>query len=196
MSPFAVVLALAAAAAWIATDGARPVIRLYLRFACVLYAALAASTLSRIAPDAVAVMVATLAVALLSLAVFASLRRTPKPAFAAALLAGACAAGIWSAAIGVVALAVIPQVVCLVAVLVIARRGLMRRPGVHLVFGAVALLAASCSLLAKDPHAFMALLLFSAAGLLGVVLALARGSKIPVEQQRGADGSLVIRRIR
>ncbi|MDE1985989.1 MAG: hypothetical protein KGL56_09275 [Alphaproteobacteria bacterium] len=196
MSPFAVVLALAAAASWIATKSARPVIRLYLRFACVLYAALAVSALSHIAPDAVAVMVTTLAVALLALSVFASLRRTPKPAFAAMLLAGACAVGIWSAAIGVVPLAVIPQAICLVAVLTIARRGLMRRPGVHLVSGAAALLAASCSLLAPDPRAFIALLLFSAAGLLGVVLALARSSEIPVDEQRDADGALAVRRIR
>ncbi|MBU6297317.1 MAG: hypothetical protein KGJ79_07830 [Alphaproteobacteria bacterium] len=196
MSAFAAVLALAAAAAWIATKGVRPVIRLYLRFACVLYAALAASVLLRVAPHAVAVMVATLAVALLTLAAFAGLRRTPKPGFAAMLLAGACAAGIWSAATGMIALAVVPQAVCLVAVLTIAHRAPLRRPGLHLVLGAGALFAASCSLLAGDSCAFIALLLFSAAGLLGVVLALARASEILIDQQRAGSVGPAVRRVR
>jgi hypothetical protein len=198
VSAFAAVLALAAAAAWLTAKGARPSSRLYLRFACVLYAALAASALANIAPQAVAVIATTLATALLMLAAYASFRRAAKPLPAASVLAMACVAGIWSAARGAMAPAVVLQVFCLFVMIALARRGLAawRRPSIHLVLAAAALLAASCSLLVENSQAFVALLLFSAAGLLGTTLSLVRASEIPVEERRDADGAAAVRRRR
>lgn len=198
MSAFAAVLALAAAASWMTANGARPSSRLYLHFACVLYAALAVSALIGIAPQAAGVIASTLAAALLMLAAFASLRRAAKPLPAAAILTMACAAGIWSAANGAVAPAVVLQVFCLFVMIALARRGIVawRRESIHLALAAAALLAASCSLLVEDSRAFVALLLFSAAGLLGTALALVRNSEILVEEARDADGAAPIRRMR
>ena len=187
-----------AAASWLTANGARPPSRLYLHFACVLYAALAAGALAGIAPQAVGAIATTLAAALLMLAAFASFRRAPKPLPAAAILAAACVAGIWSAASGAMALAVALQVFCQFVMVALARRGFAqwRRQSIHLALAAAALLAASCSLLVEDSRAFVALLLFSAAGLLGTALSLARNSEIFVEKPREADGAAAIRRIR
>ena len=198
MSAFAIVLALAAAASWLTANGARPSSRLYLHFACVLYAALAASALAGIAPQAVGTIATTMATALLMLAAFASFRRAPKPLPAAVILAAACVAGIWSAASGATAPAVVLQVFCQFVIVALARRGFApwRRESIHLALAAASLLAASCSLLVEDMRAFMALLLFSAAGLLGTTLSLARNSEIFVEESRDADGATAVRRIR
>ena len=198
MIAFAAVLALSAAAGWIAAGGVRRGAQVHLRFACVLYGTLAASATFSIAPDAVAPIATTLAVALLTMASFIGFRRAPVAAIAAIILALACLTGIWSAATGVRALAVIPQLLCLIAVLAVARRGPanLHGPGLYLVLGCVALLAASCSLLTLDARASMALLLFSAAGLLGVAYALARASHVLVEERGGANGSFAIRRER
>ena len=195
VSAFAAVLALAAAAAWMTAKGARSASRLYLRFACVLYAALAASALAGVAPEAVAEIATTLAVALLMLAAYASWRRAAKPLPAASVLTMACAGGIWSAASGAMAPAVVLQVCCLFVMIALAGRGSGRRPGIRLALAAAALLAASCSLLAENSLAFVALLLFSAAGLLGTALALARVSEIPLEGRRGAGGEAAVRRM-
>jgi len=196
VSAFSVVLAFGAAAAWMTAKGARPASRLYLRFACVLYAALAASALAGVAPEAVAEIATTLAIALLMLAAYASFRRAVRPLPAASVLAVACAGGIWSAASGVMAPAVVVQVVCLVVMIALAGRGLWRRSSVHLASAAAALLAASCSLLVENALAFVALLLFSAAGLLGTALSLARASEIPLEERRNAGGTAAVRRMR
>jgi len=196
VSAFAVVLALGSAAAWMTVKGARPASRLYLRFACVLYAALAASALAGIAPEAVAEIATTLATALLMLAAYTSFRGPARPLPAASVLAAACAAGIWSAASGAMAPAIVVQIICLFVMIALARRGLWRRPSILLVLAAAALLAASCSLLVEDSQAFVALLLFSAAGLLGTAVSLARNSEILVEQRRAADNAAAIRRMR
>jgi hypothetical protein len=194
VSAFAVVLALAAAAAWMTAKGARPSSRLYLRFACVLYAALAASALAGVAPEAVAQVATTLAVALLTLAAYTSFRRKVRPLPAASVLAMACVSGIWSAASGAMAPAVVLQIFCLFVMIALARRGLWRWRSIHLALATAALSAASCSLLVEN--AFVALLLFSTAGLLGATLAVARVSEIPLEERRDADGAAAIRRMR
>ena len=199
MSAFAAVLMLVAAASWLTARGARPSSRIYLHFACVLYVTLAASALAGIAPQAVGVIAATMATALLMLAAFASFRRAPKSLPAAAILAVTCIAGIWSAASGAMAPAVILQVVCQFVMIALARRGVAswHRESIYLALAAVALIAASCSLLVEDTRAFMvALLLFSAAGLQGTALALMVNSKILVEEPRGADSAAAVRRVR
>ena len=184
--------------AWIAANGVRRSAQLYLRFACVLYATLAGSAAFSIAPDAVAPIATTLAIALLTLASFIGFRRELHPRFGTIVLVVACLAGIWSAATGILVLAVLPQILCLVAVLAVARRepAILRAPSLYLALGGAALLAATCSLLALDSRASVALLLFSAAGLLGIVYALARASRAFVDQRRDANGSDAIRRER
>ena len=198
VSAFAAVLALGSAAARMTAKGARPASRLYLRFACVLYAALAASALAGIAPQAVAQIATTLVAALLMLAAYASFRRPARPLPAASVLAAASVAGIWSAASGAMAAAVVVQVFCLFVMIALAGPGLAawRRPSIHLALAATALLAASCALLVENSQAFVALPLFSAAGLLGTAISLARNSEVLIEQRRDADRASAIRHMR
>ncbi len=191
ISAFAAVLALSAAAAWMTAKGARPASRLYLRFACVFFVALAASAFAGVAPEAVALIATTLATALLMLAAAAGFRSAVKPPAAASVLALACAGGIWSAASGAMAPAVVLQVFCLLVMIALAVRE--RRSGLRLGLASAALLAAACSLLVENSLAFVALLLFSAAGLLGTTLALARASEIPLEGRRRSRGAAAIR---
>ena len=195
---FAAVLVLAAAAAWIVAAGARPLVRDNLRFAAALYAALAIGAALRIAPVAVAPIVTTLAAALLAFAVYASFRRPAKPAFAALVLAVCCIAGIASAYSGEAAFAIVPQLLCIFAMLGIARRGLMRlrAPSIQLACGGAALFAASCSLVSRDNNALMALLLFSAAGLLGVSLSVARISDTFVKRRRRSQSAAAVSNLR
>lgn len=195
MIAFAAVLALSALVAWIAAGGVRRSAQIYLRFACVLYATLAASAAFLIAPDAVAAIASTLAIALLTLASFIGFRREPNPVLGAIVLVTACVGGIWSAATGVAGLAVLPQILCLIAVLTVTRRGpaKLRGPGLYLALGCAALLAAACSLLVQEAH--VALLLFSAAGVLGVTYALARASHV-FEERVDANRPFAIRRLR
>ena len=196
MIAFAAVLALAAAVGWLAAGGVRRSAQLYLRFACVLYATLAGSAAFSVAADAVAPIATTLAIALLTLASFIGFGRDPHPVLGAIILVTACVGGIWSAATGVSGLAVLPQILCLIAVLTVTRRrsANLRGPGLYLALGCAALLAATCSLLVQDAN--VALLLFSAAGLLGIVYALARASNVFVKEQGDANGSVAIRRER
>lgn len=195
---FAAVLAFGAAAAWIIAKGARPTARDYLRFAAALYATLAVSAILKLSPGAVAAIVATLGQASIALGVHASFRRPPRPGIAALALAGACIMGIGAAATGEIVLAVLPQLLCALVMLAISRRGLkrLRAPSIQLAAGAAALMAASCSLVSEDQNAFMALLLFSAAGILGTSLAVARISDTFVKRRRKTQSASAIDRPR
>ena len=185
MSAFAVVLLLVCVAAWLAVRGVRPSARIYLHFACVLNATLAASALAGIVLQAIGTITTTMAACFLMLAAFAGFRYPPKPTPAALILVIACVAGIWSAASGAMAPAALLQIFCQLVMFALARRGvvLLRRESIYLALAAVALLAASCVLLVEDVRALMvALLLFSSAGLLGTALALMVNSEVLVEK--------------
>jgi hypothetical protein len=183
---FAAVLLLAALASGLVAAGTRGEVRAYLRFAAALAAALALAAGFDIAPVAVAPISATLGAALLAFAVYASFRRSPPPRFAAGALALAALAGIAAAFTGETVLAIVPQLVCILALFGISRRGLrrLRAPSIQLAAGAAALLAGVAVQAALSGAGMMALLLFWAAGLLGVTLSVARISDTFVKLRR------------
>ena len=171
MTAFALVLLLAAAAAWIACGGAPLRTRLYLRLAGVLYAALAVSEAFHVAPAAVTDIVATLGAAVLCIAAFAGFRRSPRWFSAAAVLVLAASCGIAAAANDLRALAAAPQLLCAIFTFLIARPGLWRRASVYLALASLSLLGAAALALAPGAMARAGFLLFAAAGVLGVALA-------------------------
>jgi hypothetical protein len=171
MTAFALVLLLGAAAAWIAAGGAPVRAQAYLKLAAVLYAALALSQAAGIAAAAVADIAATLGSASLCVAAFSAFRRAPRPLTAFLVLLVATVAGIGAAATDWRVLASAPQVLSAVFTFVIARPGLMKRPSVYLALAALSMLAASASSLAPGTAARAGLLLFAAAGVVGVALA-------------------------
>jgi len=193
MIGFAAVLALAAAASAMMAYTLPGRARIYLGFACVLYGALAAAAGFAIAPDAVGLIVTTLAFALLMLA---ALERAPRPVFGAAALALACLAGIGAAFTGELLLAMVAQLLCTGVLLATARRWFKVRAslGLRLALATAALLGATCSL--PLAGARVAVLLFSAAGLLGVALSLTRASEMFVEHRDGANRKPAIGRLR
>lgn len=172
----ALVLLVAAVMAWWLALGARRTARLYVRLAAALEAALAIAAGTNLAPLVLAPLTVALSAVLLAFAAHASFRRPASPLFAGIGLTVGCAAGLAAAFTGATLPAVAPQSIAIVAMLMVARRGLRRlsAPSIELAAGALALLAAAASLLATTPDALVALLLFSAAGLLGVALAVAR----------------------
>jgi hypothetical protein len=171
MTAFALVLLLCAAAAWIACGGAPLRTRLYLRLAGVLYAALAVSEAFQVAPAAVTDIVATLGAAVLCVAAFAGFRRSPRWFSATAVLVLAASCGIAAAATDLRALAAAPQLLGAIFTFLIARPGLWRRASVYLALASLCLLGAAASELTPGAMARAGLLLFAAAGVLGVALA-------------------------
>lgn len=192
MSAFALVLLLGAAAGWIASKGASPRARAYLRFAGVLYAALASSDLSGVAPAAVTDIVATLGSVVLCVAAFSAFRRSPRVLTASSVLGLAALAGITAAATGVGVLAAVPQVLSATFMVLIARRGLWTRASVYLALAALSVLGAAACQLAPGMAARAGLMLFAAAGLIGVSIA----SNVLVEQREQDKRGPAIRRAR
>lgn len=182
MSAFALVLLLGAAAGWIASKGAPPRARAYLRFAAVLYASLAVSDLAGIAPSAVTDIVATLGSAVLCVAAFIAFRRSPHVLTASGVLCLAATAGITAAATGFGVLAAVPQVLSAVFILLIAQRGLRawKRANVYLALAGLSVVGAAACQMAPGAAARAGLMLFAAAGLLGVSIA----SDVLVEQRQ------------
>jgi len=183
---YSAVLAFATAAAWLLAAGTRPLVRRYLRLAAACNISLAISTAFAIAPIAVAAIATTLTAAFLALAAYASFRRPARPAATAFVLIGAGLAGIGSAFGGAVLPAVVTQLFSILFLLIVSRRGLMRlrAPSLQLAAGGLALFGASCALVLQDKKASMAVVLFSAAGLLGCSLAVARISDTFVKRRR------------
>jgi hypothetical protein len=194
MTAFALVLILGAAAGWIASGGAPARARAYLRFTAVLYAAMAAGAFLKLAPAAVTDIVATLGSAVLCVAAFAAFRRSPPPFAASALLGLAALAGIAAAATGFAVLAAVPQVLSAAFLLLIARRELKqrRRAGVYLALSALSLVGAAACQLVPGMAARAGLMLFSAAGLIGVAVA----SDVLVEQRQKDKRGSAVRRAR
>lgn len=192
MTAFALVLILGVAAGWIASNGAPPRARAYLRFAAVLYAALALSAVFNLSPPAVTDIVATLASAILCVAAFAAFRRSPPVFTTSALLALAALAGIAAAATGIAVLAAVPQVLSALLMALIARRQGRERASLYLVLAALSLLGSAACQLVPGMAARAGLMLFSAAGLIGVAVA----SDVLVEQRQKDKHRLAIRRAR
>jgi hypothetical protein len=166
MIAFGFMLFLACVAAWIVSVDA------YLRFAAVLYAALAASCAAGIA-DGVAPLVCATAPVMLALA--------GSSRFAALLLAMAAIAGLAAAATGIAVLAFAPLLAAAVSIAVVRRRS------VQSFAVSLALIASAASYMAGSLPGLIA---FSSAAVLGTAL------QAPVEKKRDAARGLAIRRAR
>jgi hypothetical protein len=173
---------------WFLAAGAHPAARVHLRFASMLFAALGAA--SAIAPplaDEIALIVEAIALPVLAFAACAGFRKPMAPLPATMLLGIVCLGGLASAATGVVAFALAPAALSAEAILLISARQFdaARFPSVQAMLSALALLASASSFTLGGTTADY--LLFSAAGLLGVTLALSRVSNPVVEEQRRRD---------
>jgi hypothetical protein len=192
MTAFALVLLLGAAAAWIAAGGAPLRTRAYLRLAAVLYAALAVSEAANVAAAAVTDIAATLGSAVLGVAAFSAFRRAPHALTASLVLLIAAICSIAAAATDWRALAAAPQLSSAIFIFVIARPGLWKRPSLYLALAALSLLCAAALELVPGAVARAGLLLFAAAGVLGVALA----SDVLVENGGAGRRTRAIRRAR
>lgn len=170
------VLLAAAVVAWFVALGAKSGVRPYLRLACAMYGAVTVAVGLDMSVAAVLPIAATLAAAFLALAAYGSFRRPAKPAVTWGLTVGGGVAGIASALFGDMLLVVLSQAVSLLTMLAVSRRGVirLRGPSILLAVGALSLGAACCTLTIANRIAVDGVCLFTAAGLLGVVLAVAR----------------------
>lgn len=184
----ALLLSVAAALGWFLASGVRAPVRINLRFAAVLFAALAVSAfVAALRPEftdaalGVAFLTASLGSAALGLAVFASLSRPPPPSLASLALAGGLALGLVACLSGqtIFALAVLIPSVAVMLALGFGSLALSPRKAVLTLLGAASLLAGGMALM---ENALAALLLFFAAALMGLACA----SQKRVEQQNGA----------
>jgi hypothetical protein len=197
MTGFALVLLFAAAAAWIAANGARPRARAYLHLASALYGAMAVAQAADFAAAAVTDIAMTLGAVVLCIGAFSAFRRPPRIVTASFMLVGAGLCGIAAAMLGLAVLAAVPQVLAIVFTLLIARRGVFafRRAGFYLAAAALSLLgAAACQIRQRvDPQMMTeaGLLLFAAAGVAGVALA----SNVLVENEGNKRRRVPVRRL-
>ena len=195
---FAIVLALAAALAILVSARTRRAAREYLRFAAALYAALALADLvaaiegqiwSTQLATTIALIVAALAPASLTLAIVAVFESPPKPFVATPVLVIACLAGFAAALTGEAFIAIAPLVACVCVLLALAARRWRFHSAApaQAAVSAAALLAAAAAFStgAKGQTAFA---LFSAVALLGAALAATKPSNRAVDEKvRGLD---------
>lgn len=192
---FIFVLAASALLSALLANRARPAARNYLRFAAILYVALAlCDELAILFPggatlifaDAVMLVVCALAPVTLGLAVFAAFEHPPSPIAAAILLVAACLAGIVAAATGTPVLSFAPlgASVLTMFALCVRRWHREKRAASHAFLSACCLLCGAAATLSGGATGRTALELFSSAALLGFVLALVRRSNVAVAKQR------------
>lgn len=174
MIAFAAMLSFAAVAALMLSEGVAR--RVYLAFACLLYMVLgAAGALDARLAGSVALIVVSLAPAMLATAL--------RPVAPAAVLPLAAACGIGAAMTGLLSLAFAPLLVSAAAMMLV-------RPGsVRIWASSLALVASAASFAA--PPAFFA---FSAAALLGTVLALKSEHLVAKQRRRSARDGVSIPR--
>jgi hypothetical protein len=188
MTGIAALLALAAAiAAWLVAAAARGAARVQLRFAAVLLAACAAAAVATpTAASAVAILVLPIVVAVLALAARAGFEQAPNPFLSSAMLGAASLCGITSAITGLALFALVASIAGVVVLLVICSRQFERARLASVQGGLAALcLLAALSVFATD-EVGPAFLLFAAAGLLGVTLALSR-SDVAIDNKTAGD---------
>lgn len=200
---FAFVLGCSAILAAALASRARPAARDYLRFAAVLYLALAlCGAIAALMPDAatltfadaVMLVVCALAPAALGFAVFAAFEYPPSAISAAIILVLACLAGIVAAATGTPVLSLAPLAVSVLALLALCVRRWRSGKGAaaHAFLSACCLICASAAALNGGAASRTALQLFSSAGVLGFSLALVRRSRIAVVNQRDLRNAVSI----
>lgn len=200
---FAVVAGFAALIAAMTAAGAAPRSRMSLRFAAALAGALAAVDLAaamggegaRIAA-AVGLLVSALVPPVLALAVQGQHGRPPATGPSAVALTLCCLLGLAAAATGAVLFAFTPLLLSAAALLVAAGRQWAgaRRTAALLGLSSLCLVAAAAAFMRGAETERTGFALFLAAGILGVTLALARRSDLPLETaaQRGARGPFFI----
>ena len=183
----AFLLLAATLAAWFVAGGARPAARVQLRFAAMLFAAvpLAVAAVPQAAP-AVTLLVLPVGLGIFALAVVAGFSKALTPGLAAILLAAACLAGLAAAITGLAAVSLAPSAlaIAVLVVLFVRQFDAARTASVQGLLSAVCFLGAASVFAAEGAGA--ALLLFAAAGVLGVTLALAR-SDVAVEERPVGD---------
>ena len=186
IAPAAALLLFASSlAAWLVASAARPAARVHLRFAAVLFAALAVSVIAvPAAVPAITLLVLPIGSGVLVLAMLAATARPLEAALAAALLAVVSLAALGASITGWTALALAPAALCAGAVGLLAARGSDRLRVVQGIAGALCLLGAASAFALEGADA--ASTLFCAAGLLGLTLALSR-SGAAVEEHTGRD---------
>lgn len=195
---FAFVLALAAIVLMLLSARANPASRNYARLAGVLYFALAlTSAVSLVRTEsylaqvtnAVALMVCALGPACLTLAVYGAFVRPPSPWAAGLVLVASCLCGLAAQVTDIVLLAIAPLAFAALVLIVLALRSLRERtlPAICVLFSSAALIAAAAAFLAKGEKGFV---LFSAAFLLGVLLATMRHSDAHVERKADRPGMM------
>jgi len=191
-APLAAVLGFVAALAALMASRAREPACGYLRFAAGLAMALALAELAAgIAGDAasaafgsaVMALVAALAPVALALAVAARVSGTPATLPAAAVLVASCLAGLVAAATGSVFFAFAPLLFATLALMALSLRAWRRGMKLAMFAGLAApsLLAGASADMAGGADGPQAFGLFLAAALLGIALAVTRGSDLPVE---------------
>jgi hypothetical protein len=190
MMALAVMLLAASIAGWIAVTDVPPAARAYARFACMLYAALAAAcAIGMQLAGAVTLIVSACAPVLLAIAQRIVFRGPVAASIAASMLTAACIAGMIAAATGIAVLGFAPLLLCVLVMIAISLRrfGDLRAAAIQTIASAIALLAGASAFAAGGEAAQPALILFSAAGLLGIALALAPRSDGVVEQKSAPD---------
>ncbi len=188
---FAIVLVLSAVTAWVIAARAKAFARPYVRFASMLYVALAIASL---VPDevaatgafarAVALVVCVLAPATLSLALVAMFRKPLSSVPAALWLTLCCLGGLGAAISDETALAFVPLALGAGAALLACLRAFAtsRVAALQGAAASLAFLGAASSMMTHAQASRAALILFSAAGLLGATLALVRFSRPGIEK--------------
>jgi hypothetical protein len=195
---FMAVLGLAALLAAIITQSARPSSRSYLQFAAVIYLALAvADEIAIVLPgsatsafaDAVTFVACALAPVALSLSLFATFEHPPKSWIATLFLSLALVCAIGAAMTGVEVLSFAPLSASVFAMLALSLRRwrIEQRGPLHAIIAASCFLVAAASGASGGAAGRTGLALFSAAGILGISLALARRSNATVAQKRTKD---------
>jgi hypothetical protein len=204
---FALVLACSAIIAALLAGRARPASRDYLRFAAALYLALAlCNALAAVLPgatalvflDAVMLVVCALAPLALTFALFAAFEYPPSSIVTTVFLVLACLAGIAAAASGTAMLSLAPLSACVLVMLALCARRWRtdwrteKRATAYAFLSACGLLCGAAAMLSGGENGRTALMLFSAAALLGFTLALVRRSQIAVVNQRDLRGPAAI----
>jgi hypothetical protein len=171
----ALLLFAATLTAWFVAAGARPGARLQIRFAGVLLAALALAGMSSAAlAPVVAAIVLPIALTVLALAATTGLVAPPSVGNASLGLLLASLGGLGAAISGWLAAALVPSAFALVVLVVLFARHAAGLGAVQGILSAFCLLAAAAAFALEG--ADFGLMLFLAAGLLGVSLALSRSN--------------------
>jgi hypothetical protein len=137
----------------------------------------------------VTLIVSACAPVFLAFATRFAFRGPVRPLGIGAILIAASVAGITAAATGFAMLAFAPLLLSVIAMIAISLRrfGDLRAQAVQTIAASCALLAGASAFAAGGVCAEPALFLFSAAGLLGITLALAPRSNVVVEQESAPD---------